>query len=124
MGTKLSTTDYAPTAVLKNGKDGIDRKGHMIRGVYAGKRSQETSYGLATIYALRVKEATCDFMKDDQLVTPAEDTLVEFFGTTVINNAMQNPLVKEGCVLTCTYRGLGTKKKKGNAPHLYNLEVE
>ena len=129
MGQKLGGVgDFAPTAKLKNTKpdiaNKIDRTGHMLKGTYINSRGVDTSYGPATVHAFKVLEATCDFERGGVFVEPNEGDTVELFGTSVINSAMKDSRVSPGKTITIVYKGIGKKGKKGNPPHLYDLEVE
>jgi hypothetical protein len=114
MGRKISATDFPPSAELRV-------EGAELKGVYQGNREIKTQYGLKKVFMFKVLSANCNFLKNKVEYEPAANELVEVMGTTTLTNQLNQ--VKEGETVTIKYAGLG-KKTKGNAPHLFDVEVD
>jgi hypothetical protein len=73
------------------------------------------------VFIFKVVEANCEFLKNKEAYEPEAGEIVEVMGTTTLTNQLNQ--AKPGEVITIKYEGLG-KKTKGNAPHLFDVEVE
>lgn len=114
MGRKLSASDFPPSAELR-------AEGAVLKGEYVGNREIKTQFGLKTVFKFKVIDANCEFLKNKVAYEPERGEVVEVMGTTTLTNQLNQ--AKEGEVITIKYLGLG-KKTKGNAPHLFDVEVE
>lgn len=114
MGRKISASDFPPSAELR-------AEGAVIKGVYQGSREIKTQFGPKSVFKLKVLDANCEFTKNKEAYEPAAGETVEIMGTTTLTNQLNQ--VKEGETVTIKYAGLG-KKTKGNAPHLFDVEVD
>lgn len=114
MGRKLSSSDFPPSAELR-------AEGAVLKGEYLGSREIKTQFGLKQVFKFKVIEANCEFLKNKEAYEPEKGEMVEVMGTTTLTNQLNQ--AKVGEVLTIKYIGLG-KKTKGNAPYLFDVEVE
>lgn len=114
MGQKIVSGNFAASAELR-------KTGAMLKGVFQGGRTITTKWGSKNVYSVKVIDAECDFTKNKAPYEPAKNEVVEFLATTTLDGQMKQ--VKVNQIVTIKYLGLGTATK-GNAPHLFDVEVE
>jgi len=114
MGRKLSAVDFPATAELRV-------EGAQLKGVFNGSREIKTKFGPKTVFSIKVNDANCEFKKNKLPYEPEKGEMVEVMGTTTLTTQLNQ--VKPGEIVTIKYAGLG-ESKKGNPPHLFDVEVD
>ncbi len=109
----VDASNFAPTAQIK-----VD--GAEMTGVLIGKREIKTKFGLKNVFRFKVKDASCKFMKGDEEVFPQLEEEVEILPPTRLDRQLNQVPVNSKTLIK--YLGLG-ESTRGNAPHLFHVEV-
>lgn len=105
--------DFAPTAQIKE-------MGATLTAILRGKREIKTKFGMKNVVVMEVIDASCKFTKGGQEVFPNAGDKVEIIPPTRLERQLNQ--VPVGAKVLIKYLGLG-KATRGNAPHLFHVEV-